>query len=275
MLSTPALELALPSGLALLAYAVALLQHPARFTRPALIAGWLLHLLAIGVDTLGLSAATPGVRFGFAPALSVTAWFVIAVYVVESRRLPLPGIGRGLAGIGAAAVGLAWIFPGEARPHIASPWEPVHWILGFASYGLFGAALLHAALWRLSERRLRLKVQMPPLQTDRHQESALTGLPLLKLEALTFSFVSAGFVVLSVTLALGWWFTNPWHWTHKAVFSALSWLVFAALLAGRQFFGWRGRVATRWLYLGSGLLLLAYVGSRFVLEIILHRAPSS
>jgi len=81
----------------------------------------------------------------------------------------------------------------------------------------------------------------------------------------------AGFVVLSATLLLGWYFSSPWQWDHKAVFSVLAWCVFAALLAGRRAFGWRGRLATRWLYLGAALLLLAYVGSRFVLEVLLHR----
>ena len=64
-------------------------------------------------------------------------------------------------------------------------------------------------------------------------------------------------------------------WDHKTVFSVLAWLVFAVLLAGRARFGWRGRQATRWLYTGTALLLLAYVGSRFVLEVVLHRAPSA
>jgi ABC-type uncharacterized transport system permease subunit len=57
------------------------------------------------------------------------------------------------------------------------------------------------------------------------------------------------------------------------VFSVLSWLVFATLLIGRARFGWRGRRAVRWLVAGSILLLLAYVGSRFVMEVVLHKSP--
>jgi ABC-type uncharacterized transport system permease subunit len=103
---------------------------------------------------------------------------------------------------------------------------------------------------------------------------AATGMPLLRLERMTFRFVLAGFVVLSAALLLGAWFANPWRWDHKTVFSMLGWLVFAALLAGRRSFGWRGPAATRWLYAGAALLLLAYVGSRFVLEVVLHRPPT-
>ena len=94
----------------------------------------------------------------------------------------------------------------------------------------------------------------------------------LQLERLTFRFVQAGFVVLTATLALGVLNTVHWRWgDHKAVFSLLAWSVFAALLAGRHLRGWRGRHATRWLYAGAVLLLLAYVGSRFVLEVLLNR----
>ena len=46
-----------------------------------------------------------------------------------------------------------------------------------------------------------------------------------------------------------------------------------ALLAGRRAFGWRGPKAAGWLYAGAAMLLLGYVGSRFVLEVLLHRSP--
>ena len=101
------------------------------------------------------------------------------------------------------------------------------------------------------------------------------GMPLLQLERVTFHFVEAGFAVLTATLVLGVLNTVHWRWTdHKAVFSILAWSVFAALLVGRRLRGWRGKRATRWLYAGAALLLLAYVGSRFVLEVLLARPPA-
>lgn len=273
--ASSALVLAVPSAVALLAYVCATLRGDANWLRNALMLGWIAQGIAIVVDTFGLSSDTPGARFGFAPALSVTTWMVVAVYAVESRLLPLPVARRMLALFGALAVALAWGFPGDSRPHAGSPWAPLHWVLGFASYGLFGAAVLHAALWSHNDRRLRMKpgssLSKPPFNTSFQGGFAPVGMPLLKLETLTFGFVSAGFVVLSATLVLGWHFAQPWHWDHKTVLSVLSWIVFAALLAGRQVFGWRGRPATRWLYVGASLLLLAYVGSRFVFEVVLHR----
>ena len=264
-----ALALGLPSVVALLAYALAVGMSD-RFgsvLRVALLAGWVAHAIAIVVDIAGLGSDVVVARFGFAPALSVTLWLVLAVYVVESRFVPLPGARRTLALLGVAVVVLAWMFPGELRPLVASRWAPLHWVLGIASYGLFGSAVLHAAMLSRAERQMRPAPGAAP--------GAMKGMPLLRLERLTFRFVAAGFVVLSAALLLGAWFANPWRWDHKTVFSMLGWVVFAALLGGRRAFGWRGPVATRWVYAGAALLLLAYVGSRFVLEVLLQRGSTA
>ena len=106
-----------------------------------------------------------------------------------------------------------------------------------------------------------------------------SGLPLLTLERLTFRFVAAGFALLTATLVAGALFGDTlygqgpghWRWDHKTLFALLSWLTFAVLLMGRSRWGWRGRRAVRVLYIGAGLLLLSYAGSRFVLEVLLGR----
>lgn len=256
--------LGLPSLIALAGYALAaLLREPSGAAlRVALFVGWVAHALAIASDIAGIGSTSVAARFGFAPALSMTVWLVLAVYLVESRFVPLPGARRVLALLGIAVVVLAWMYPGELRPQVASRWAPVHWALGIASYGLFGAAVLHAAMLGRAERQLRAATAV-----------AQRGMPLLQLERMTFRFVGAGFIALSAAIALGAWFAHPWHWDHKTVFSILGWLVFAGLLAGRRAFGWRGPAATRGVYAGAALLLLAYVGSRFVLEVLLHRLP--
>lgn len=263
------------SLMALLNYAVAaaVAERAPGGLRWFLLAGWLLHAAAIGIDTTGIGTQVQGARFGFAPALSVTLWLVISVYVAESRSVPISGVRRALALLGAIAVLLALMFPGELRPLAASRWAPIHWVLGIASYGLFGAAVLHAAMLNRADRQMRLNLQPARLVGAGAPSSAAppTGLPLMRLERLTFRFVSAGFVVLSMAIFLGWLFASPWRWDHKVVFSILGWLVYAGLLAGRRRFGWRGPQATRWVYTGAVLLLLAYVGSRFVMEVLLNR----
>jgi ABC-type uncharacterized transport system permease subunit len=250
---------------AMLAYAAAAwpLASRARWPEAALAVGWVAHTVALLFDILGVGSALPGARFGFAPALSATVWIVLAVHSVESRLLPLPGVRRVLALAGAAVVLLATLFPGESRPHAGSAWLPLHWLLGVVSYGLLAMAVLHAWLLDTAERRLRNRaVAAAP---------APGGLPLLQLERLTFRFVEIGFVVLTTALLLGA-LMAPGRWEpHKTVFSLLGWATFALLIGGRHVRGWRGRHATRWVYAGAVLLLLAYAGSRFVLEVILQR----
>ena len=258
-----------PSLLALAAYALAALPGVGALARRALPLAWGLHGVAGLAHLLGIGLVMQGARFGFAPALSATAWMVLAVHAVESRFVPLPGVRRLLAALGGGTLALALLFPGEGGLYPASPWAPLHWLLGLASYGLVAAAVLHAAWLDRAERAMRLRMKKPGLRTD--ASAPAPALPLLTLEKLTYRFVWAGFVVLSLALGLGVWFTPVWHWDHKTVFSLLGWLVLAGLLAGRQAFGWRGRMATRGLYVGAALLLLAYVGSRFVLEVLLHR----
>jgi len=243
------------------AYAVAAWPGPPRprIESAALVFGWSLHALSLVID---VATGEGGARLGFAPVLSLTVWLVILVYAVESRMVPIPTVRRVLAVTGIAAVMLALVFPGDARLTSANPWAPLHWVLGVASYGLFGVAVLHASLLDAAERRMRV---------HRPGDNAVMGMPLLRLERLTFRFVEAGFVVLTLALLLGVVTAARWRWDHKTVFSLLGWMVFAALIAGRLSRGWRGRRATRWLYAGAALLLLAYVGSRFVFEVVLGR----
>jgi ABC-type uncharacterized transport system permease subunit len=280
MILSPATLTFWPSVVAVLAYGLASALPPGethadttlnRRIWAALAVGWLAHAVSIALDTFNWDSAHPAARFGFAPALSVTTWLVLAVYAAESRRLGLPTVRRALAWLAAATVLLSWAFPGQEHPAVGSPWAPLHWILGFASYGLIGAALMHAALMRHAEKQLRARPGMPATKSLTLSGPQALGMPLLRLESLTLRFVAAGFAMLTLTLLLGIWFSNPWRWDHKAVFSVLSWIVFAILLVGRYRFGWRGRQAIRWLYAGSTLLLLAYVGSRFVMEVVLHR----
>ena len=262
--SPATLALAASSLAAVLAYGFAAWADEARgkLFRWALPLGWLAHALALLFDIAGLGSSIAGARFGFAPALSMTCWLVLSVYLVESRFLPLPGARRVLALLAALICLLAWAFPGESRPQAASSWAPLHWVLGLASYGLFGVAVLHAAMLNRAERQLRDK-KVAAVGT--------AGMPLLRLERLTFQFVGAGVTMLSLAILLGWWFTPHWRWDHKTLLSVLGWLVLTGLLTGRQVLGWRGRRATRWLYFGAALLLLAYAGSRFVLEVLLQR----
>ena len=247
---------------AALAYALAAAAFWRRhgLANVALLLAWMLHA---GLLAVGLLDQSP--KFGFAPALSFTVWLVAATYALERRLYPQLQIHWSLGLLGAISVLLSLMFPGQILAASASGWLPLHWALGLASYGLIAVAVGHAWFMVRSEERLR--------QADEPE----VGLPLLTLERLTFRFAGAGFLLLSATLLAGLLFDealygSAWKWNHKTVFSMLSWLTFAVLMLGRLRLGWRGRYAARLLYIGSALLLLAYVGSRFVLEVLLGRA---
>ncbi len=220
------------------------------------VAAWALHAAAIAAPFF--QAPT---RFGFGPALSITAWLVFTVYLLESRGQPQMVARWPLAGLGGATVLLAWQFAGPEH-RMERGWLSLHWVLGMAAYGMFGAAVVHAWLMRKAESGLR--------QANGRSE----GLPLLALERLMFRLIWAGFGLLSATLLAGWWLAGQGVGAkidHKTVFSMLAWLTFAALLLGNALLGWRGLRATRMVYGGTVCLFLAYVGSRFVLEVVLKR----
>lgn len=207
-------------------------------------------------------------RFGFAQALSVMMFLGIVVYWVESLYYSLEGMQPLLLPMAGLSVPLPALFPGLASSsaHSESVEFRLHLALAMVAYSLFVIALLHAALMAVVERRL-------------HQKSAgfVANLPpLLTLEQLLFRVIAAAFVFLTLTLVTGIAFSevlfgHALTFDHKTVFALLSWLTFGLLLTGRWLRGWRGRTALRWTLTGFLMLLFAYVGSRFVLEVVLHR----
>jgi len=252
-----------------LAWAAVVAYVLSAFSRPpwgarAQVAALVLHGLSIAA-AFGLEAdAGQGIRWGFAPVLSLTAWLVLTVHFTETRLVPIAGLRRIFAAIGAASVLLALAFPGDVVIVSYSAYAPLHWTLGIAAYALFGVAVVHAAMLDRAESQMRQK-----------GGAGLLGMPLLSLERLTFLFVEAGFVVLTLAIVIGLFTMGHWRWgDHKTVLSLASWATFAALIVGRRTRGWRGRQATRWVYAGAVLMLLAYVGSRFVFEVVLQRAPT-
>jgi ABC-type uncharacterized transport system permease subunit len=252
------------AAVAVVAYALpALMKTPKpQAVASSLMVAWLSHGLLLAV------ALFSG-RFGFGPAISVMAWLVLTVYAVESRLYPQMQSRRALAALGGAALLIGLIFPGTALNAKASIWLPLHGAFGVAAYGLLAVATVHAWLMRRAEDQMRAA-------QGNAQENI--GLPLMTLERLMFAFVLAAWVLLTGTLLAGWFFgedlyglAQAWRWNHKTIFSVLAWGLMAWLLWGRWQSGWRGKRAARFVYGSALLLLLAYVGSRFVLEVLLQR----
>jgi len=238
----------------------------------------------------GLVAA-PELRFGFGQALSVTLWLAVLVYWLESLVVNVEGMQALVLPVAALCVLLPGIFPGLASPPYASSFGfRAHLLLGMLAYSLFTIGALHAALMALLERQLhrdrssggRRDTGAAAGEQAPRGAGPLAGPlarlpPLLTLERLLFRILALGFVLLTLTLATGAAFSEEvsgraLRFNHKTLFAILSWVIFGCLLAGRWRYGWRGRKALRWTLAGFVALLLAYVGSRFVLEVILGRS---
>ena len=140
----------------------------------------------------------------------------------------------------------------------------VHILTSLLAYSILGLAALQSILLAIQDFHLRNRSPggfiraLPPLQT---------------MESLLFQMIGVGFVLLSLALLSGILFLEDifaQHLVHKSTLSIAAWVVFALLLWGRWRFGWRSRVAIRWTLWGYVFLMLAYFGSKFVLELVLN-----
>lgn len=242
--------------------------------RGALISGttavaWVLHGAALWPDML----ANGTLRVGFAFMLSAALWISVAAYWIENRNFALDGMRRMVMPFAAVAAILPSLFPGNLMPVQAqSPAFGWHVAVAVMAYSTLTIAAFHAVLMALQEARLHTKSARKGWLG-----AAIDQLPaLLTMEKLLFRMIWIGFVLLSLTVLSGLVFSEQLfgkalRWDHKNVFALLSWLLFAALLAGRRWRGWRGKTALRFTLAGFATLALAYVGSRFVFEVVLHR----
>ncbi len=244
---------------------------------------WLLRDAALVDDTW---------RFGFALALSATMWLAVALFWFESFVVPLMSVWLVILPLAALCALLPLVFPGSvALGRLSgadgggySPWLPIHLVVALAAYGLLTIAAVHAVFMAALDRWLhRTRGNAWPgadaggESRGRIEETMLGPLPpLLTMERILFRLISVGFALLTLTVLSGIVFSEalfhqPIRFDHKTIFTLIAWVTFAALLVGRVVRGWRGRLALSWTLGGFAMLFLAYAGSRFVLEVILHR----
>ncbi len=248
--------------------------------RGAILLPLALHGMLLYADLL----AAPELRFGFAQALSIMLWLAVLFYWLESLFYDLDGMQPPALALAALATPLPALFPGRSSGAYAASIEfKLHLVLAMLAYSLFTIAILHALVMALVERRLHQARSARGAGGSSVADGAamLAGPlgalpPLLTQERLLFRLIAAAFVLLTFTLATGLAFSETLfgralRFDHKTLFAIMSWATFALLLAGRHFYGWRGRTALRWTLSGFVLLLLAYIGSRFVLEVVLGR----
>lgn len=237
-------------------------------TPPAASVRWLLPLalLAHGALIYQSVLGQGDIRLGFGNSLSTILWLTALTYWLSSHGAPLLRLQSWVSGLAALSV-LAMAFFTETHliPNSQALTLRTHLVVSFLAYGLLAVAALHAVMMTLLEKQLH---------RGAHLQNGAP--PLLTLEAMLFRTIGAGFALLTLAVFSGVFFSEelfgtPLRFSHKVVLAILSWLVFGGLLAGRHFRGWRGRTALVWTITGFTLLLLAYLGTQFVLEVLLGR----
>jgi ABC-type uncharacterized transport system permease subunit len=210
-----------------------------------------------------------GLDLGVANAVSMLVWLTVMIYWLGGLAY------RGLTGILGLMSPLAFtavllqaaVTSGHVVTYGGDPLFALHFAIAMLAYSLFIVATVHAVVMLAEEKWLHRGV-LPPFVKSLP--------PLLEMEALLFRILLAAFVLLTLTVVSGVFFSEqlfgkPLKFSQKTVFAIVSWFIFGGLLAGHHFRGWRGRTAVHWTLAGFTALLLAYVGSKVVLELVLQR----
>ena len=240
--------------------------HPATPSRPLALAPGFAALLLQAV-TLYQEILTPiGFNLSFFNVAAFVSWTVVLILLLSSLTKPVENLGIVLLPLAGLAIILALRFPNlKLLNESELVGLNIHVLLSLLAYSLLLLAAVQALLLAIQERHLHNRKPggfvraLPPMQT---------------METLLFEMIAAGYFLLSLALISGFVFLEDMlaqHVLHKTILSLISWVVFGVLLWGRFKFGWRGRTAIHWTLSGFGLLMLAYFGSKFVLELVLGR----
>lgn len=237
------------------------LAHPLTM---AVAGAALLAHLAVSWNQL---STTQGIDFSLMP-ISVAILFVInLIVIVGSLRQPLHNLFLLLFPAAVALLSIAAFFQGDTQSgKVFTLGLGMHILLSVVAYSLMTIAALEAVFLAYQNRQLH-----------QHHTSGLMRVlpPMQTMESLLFTLVATGFILLTLALATGFAFIEDFfaqHLAHKTVFSILAWVVYAILLWGRFKLGWRGKTATLWTLTGFFTLMLAFWGSKFVLEVVLPSA---
>jgi len=230
-------------------------------------------LLGFGAVALHAMALYPqlitesGLNLGFFNAASLTALITALLLLTASLRQPVENLGIPLLPVAAATMALALWYPNQSAVIAEDSWQlDLHILFSVLAYSMLALAAVQSVLLAIQDNHLR----------NRHPGGFIRALPPLQvMERLLFQMIGAGYALLSVALLTGILFLEDifaQHLAHKTILSLAGWIIFGVLLWGRWKFGWRGRKAIGWTLSGFAFLILAYFGSKLVLELILSRS---
>jgi ABC-type uncharacterized transport system permease subunit len=207
---------------------------------------------------------TNGINISFFNIFTLVAFLITLLYVLAALRQPVEVLGILILPTTVFSIVLLLLNPDSVVLPSSSPALQVHILLSLLAYSLLTIAACQAVL---------LSVQNSFLK-KRQTGGFLKSIPALEsMENLLFQNISLGFVLLSLALFSGFAFLDDifaQHLVHKTVLSMFAWIIFALLLWGRYTYGWRGKKAIKLSIGGFTFLMLAYFGSKFVSELILH-----
>ncbi|WP_027159287.1 cytochrome C assembly family protein [Methylobacter luteus] len=207
-----------------------------------------------------------GFNFSFVSTASLISLIVVLLLLIAILSKPIEKLGIAIFPVAAIMLGLELSFPEQLRPLHNHNWQmSIHVLTSIIAFSLLNIAALQSILLAVQDQQLkshppkRFILSLPPLQT---------------MESLLFQMLGTGVGFLTISLISGFIFIEDLfaqHLVHKTVLSILAWVIFSGLLIGRSRYGWRGRTAIKWTLIGFVSLLLAYFGSKLVLELILNR----
>jgi len=221
-------------------------------------------LIAHAIDITLTMKSAGGWDLGLFSTLAVVSWLMAFITFVLGSKLPKSHPGIVIFPLVALSLMLKTSLPTQQTSTLTNPALEWHILLSLAAYSLFTLAAIQAIILAIQEQHLRkpnsagFLRKLPPLQL---MESGL------------FQLISTGFILLTTGLFTGFLFLDnlfAQHLIHKTALSLISWSVFATLLWGRRQYGWRGKTAIKWTLIGFSFLVLAYFGSKFVLEYLIN-----
>ncbi len=223
-------------------------------------------LILHGIFLVQLINQDSGIYLGLVNVLCLIGWLIASMTISSSLYRPTINLSLFAFPIAGLSLLLVMIFPSKANPLInIDAEELLHIIISLIAFSMLSIAAGQALFIASLDYQLKNKLShswrgtFPPLQT---------------LEKSLFEMISIGIVFLTLSIGTGFIFLeNPFaqHVAHKMILSLISWVIFSALLYGRLAFGWRGMRAIQFVLAGYALLFLAFLGSKFVLEILLNR----
>ena len=232
---------------------------------PVLFAGFAAALLHAIVLYLNLHTEQ-GINLAFFQAVSLAGWTIALVTLISAFTKPVENLAIFMFPFIAAAVLIAAVSDSSMLLRAGASWQlGLHVLTSLLAWSMFAIASVQSLLLWVQDRHLHNRQPggfiraLPPLQT---------------MESLLFEFIGIGLLLLTGSLVTGFLFLEDMfaqHLVHKTVLSLVAWVIFAVLLWGRYRFGWRGRKAIRWTLVGFAVLMLAYFGSKAVIELILKR----